>query len=126
MNAKPTTTSDAQLSPGERVLSADGQPVGTVRAVHGGYFQLAPPLDFWLSDVYVDSVEGDFVRLSIGRREVDEHRLDAPGIEPRDDPHQAINEDHAISPKQALDQRERVERELDKQRARMDDEGGAR
>lgn len=106
---------------GAAIYTSDGEQFAYVKSVRGGYFELDAPLarDFWLSCRYVASADDREVRLSITRDEVDEHRLSAPGLEASEDANRAANADHVISNEEALDQRERMERQLAEQRARM-------
>jgi hypothetical protein len=125
-NFQSTETSDRMPAPGTRVTSADGETVGTVRNVHGGYFELEARMgqDFWLSRAYVGTADEREVCLNISRQEVDAHRLSAPGLETSDDADRAAVEDRVISDEEALSQRERMERELAEQRARLARERG--
>lgn len=115
-----TTTNGPAV--GCSVLTSEGERMGRVKKVQGGYFELEVPgdPDFWLSSAYIDSWNDDTVRLNVGRQELEEHRLHAPGLSSEQDPHRADNEDHIISDEEALAQRERMERELLAQRGRLD------
>src|SRR4029079_8829684 len=73
--------------------------------------------EFWLSASYIESADSSGVRLGISRDEVDEHRLNQPGIERSDA--QAPTGDAVLSNDEALAQRERMERALELQRQRM-------
>lgn len=96
------------------VFSLDGQQVGYVKEMHGGYFKLDVPMakDYWLSTVYIADSTLDRVSLSLRKDEMDEHRLSAPGADSQDP-------DAVISDVQALTQRERMERELAAQNERL-------
>ena len=74
-----TTISGADLS-GKTVFSADGEAVGTVKAVRPGYFAVNAPMapDYWLSTGFVEKADL-VVQLSLRAREVTEHKLDDPG-----------------------------------------------
>ncbi len=78
--------------------------------------------DFWLSSQYIATADDHRVTLNISRDDVDEHRLDEPGIETVDDVHRADAEDQMISNEEALGQRERMEHNLTEQRARREEE----
>jgi hypothetical protein len=101
------------------VTAKDGVRFATISDVRGGYFKLgvAGQDDFWLSASYIDSADSGAVRLGISRDEVDQHRLNQPGIERNDA--QAPTGDAVLSSDEALAQRERMERELQAQRERM-------
>lgn len=96
------------------VYSADGEQFGYVKELQGGYFKIDVPMakDYWLSTAYIQDCTMDKVRLTLNKEEVDEHRLSAPGAENQ-------NADHVLSDRDALAQRERMERELEEQRARL-------
>ncbi len=96
------------------VFSRDGDQIGFVREIHGGYFKIDAPMakDYWLSTVYIADSTLDRVSLTLNKGEIDEHRLDAPGAEAQDS-------DGIISDVQALSQRERMERELAAQNERL-------
>lgn len=96
------------------VFSQDGQQVGFVSEIHGGYFKLDVPMakDFWLSTVYIAESTLDRISLTLKKDEMEEHRLSAPGAEAQDP-------DAVISDVQALTQRERMERELAAQNERL-------
>lgn len=103
------------------VVDRDGAFLGTIEQVRGGYFEIDMPgdRDFWLSSAYIDSSDGDKLHLSLNSRETAEHRLRAPGLSEQD-PAMAEPRDHIISDEQALEQRERMERELLRQRGGLD------
>ena len=96
------------------VYTSDGEQFGYVKELQGGYFKVDVPMakDFWLSKVYIEDCTMDKVRLKLGKDEVEEHRLSAPGAENQ-------NSDRVLSDTDALAQRERMERELEEQRARL-------
>ncbi len=96
------------------VVTADGEQFGYVKEVQGGYFKIDVSMqpDYWLSTFYIANATMDRVTLKLRKDEVDEHRLSAPGAENQ-------NADHIVSDAQALEQRERMERELEAQRERM-------
>jgi hypothetical protein len=111
---------DAQA--GWEVLASGGDRMGTVATVQGGYFALdmRGGGDYWLSSAYVDRCEDGVVRLSLSKDEADEHRLRQPGLEPQQAVGQASMRDHVLNEREALEVRERMERELLEQRGTMD------
>lgn len=119
-----TSTENKNPEVGCPVVARDGTALGTVKQVHGGYFEIDIPNDpgYWISSVYIESSGADRVRLSLDRRETAEHRLHAPGLSSEEDPHLADVADHIISDEEALAQRERMERELMRQRGGLDSE----
>lgn len=101
---------------------ASGDSIGFVKNVEGDYFQVAvrDGEDFWLSRSHIKKAAGDRVDLDIRRKELDEHRLADPGIEPGRDPDQASIRDGMLSDEQQLQQREQMENELREQRGALD------
>lgn len=97
------------------VFTADGDQFGYVKEVHGGYFKIDVPMavDYWLSATYIAESTLDRVTLSLNKDELSEHRLSAPGIETQE------HSEGVISDADMLTQRERMERELEEQRAKM-------
>ena len=120
-----SSTGTLQPSVGAAVFSSDAEQFAYVTEVRGGYFKVDVPMspDYWLSAQYIDHVSPNEVHLRIDRDEVDEHRLEEPGLDPATDPHQDTS-DKIISDQEALTQRERMERELEMQRQRMFKERG--
>jgi len=98
------------------VFDSTGEEFANVKELSGGYFRLDVPMapDYWLSRSYVASANEKDVHLSITKDEAGKHKLAAPGLE-----HPAVGEDGIISDQVALEQRERMEREIEIQRARM-------
>ncbi len=116
-------STSAMLSPpiGAAVFTVEGEEFASVRDARAGYFQLDIPMgrDYWLSTQYIQGIEEGNIILSIGKDEADDHRLEAPGLDAQEDPHR-VTGDAVISDEQALNQRERMERELNAQRERME------
>ncbi len=100
---------------GKDVIAADGERLGRVKEVQGGYFAVDAPLarHFWLSAIYVATLSRfDELRLTLSSREIEDHKLDKPGLEPAQDSDAARAADSLLSDEQALAQRERMERDL--------------
>ena len=99
------------------VVTSDGHQFGYVKELHGGYFKLDVPMakDFWLSQAYIADYNMDRVSLTLRKDEVEEHRLEAPGLETQEQAGSAaVIDDQAM-----LTQRERMERELAQQNERL-------
>ncbi len=109
------------LSPGDQVFSSDGQEIGSIGSVKGGYFHLEQPSGdrFWLSRVYVTSARDGRVDLTLTAEGVSEHRLQKPGLETIDRG-LAGTGDRVTTSIEALQMRERIEQELLAQRGTMD------
>jgi hypothetical protein len=105
------------LQPGERVYATGGTFVGVIVEIRGGYFAVELPDgdSFWLSKRYAEIANKDGVHLSLSRDELAAHRLSAPGLEDAE----SARADAVIGDDEALEQRERMERELAGQRDRM-------
>ncbi len=111
------------LAPGMPVHEPGGSSVGAIREVRGGYFDLdmGEP-GYWLSTRYISCEDGRAV-LALPLRELAAHRLAQPGLEPSNDVDRAGLEDKVIGDDEALDVRERMERELRQQRGGVMDTG---
>lgn len=114
-----------QPEPGAAVFSSDGEQFAYVTEVRNGYFKVDVPMspDYWLSSQYIASATDGRVQLNITKTEVGDHHLEEPGLDPATDPHEDVS-DSVLSDKEALTQRERMERELELQRQRMFKERG--
>jgi hypothetical protein len=97
------------------VVTLDGDQFGYVKELHGGYFKIDVPMgkDFWLSTAYIGDHNMDRVTLTLRKDELDEHRLEAPGLE-----HQEAGSG-VLDDQVMLSQRERMERELAQQNERL-------
>ena len=104
---------------GQEIVDAAGEGIGLVREVQGGYFKVdsAMARDYWLSCAYIES--GERLRLALINGELDQHKLDEPGMEPVVDSDSGARTDAILTSDEALAQRERMERELEEQRRRL-------
>jgi len=104
-----------ELAVDTSVWTADGQQFGYVKEVRTGYFKVDVPMapDYWLSTSHIDTSNTERVTLVLAKDELDDHKLAAPGIEPE------ANGDQVLPASEQLAQRERMERELEAQRNRM-------
>jgi hypothetical protein len=104
---------------GASVTTSDGENVGRVSEISGSFFKVNAPLrrDFWLSLEYATLTLPEEVQLEFGKKELDDHKLAEPGLEPEEDPMRDIARDSVIlSEDEQLEQRARMERELAMQR----------
>ena len=114
---------EPMLNDGDQVFTSDGERFGRICDTSGGYFAIELPggHGFWLSTRYLDHAGDGEVHLNVTASQAEEHRLSAPGIE-----HEGSGSgDRVIGDDEALDQRERMERELAEQRERMERERAA-
>ena len=102
---------------GDSVWTADGEQFANVKEVQGDYFKLDVPMaqDYWLSCTHISGIADGQVRLKFGRDEIDDHKLEAPPLEPV----ASATDGGVISTEEMVDQRERMERELAAQRERL-------
>ncbi len=100
---------------GDSVWTADGEQFAYVKETQGDYFKLDVPMaqDFWLSCTHISGISDGKVRLKFAKDEIDDHRLDEPGV---DSP---ATGDAVISADQMVEQRERMERDLEVQREKL-------
>lgn len=70
------------LRPGSTVVSADGEPLGTVKDATETSFKVdaEKARDYWLNRETIVACEGDSVRVGFERNRLDEYRLDSPAI----------------------------------------------
>jgi hypothetical protein len=99
---------------GDSVWTADGDQFAYVKELHGDYFKLDVPMamDYWLSCAHIADIVDDRVTLRFNKDELEEHKLSEPGVE-------MPAAQGVLGQEQMLTQRERMERELEAQRARM-------
>jgi hypothetical protein len=104
------------LRTGVAAMSSDGKKLGTVDGVEGKYIKVRVPLgrDYWLKADYVTEETPDRVTFSFARRDLGAYRVYSPSQE---DP-LAERQDAVISDKEQVEQRARMERELEEQRQR--------
>lgn len=68
------------LMTGTTVLTSDGEALGKVKEVRGGYFKVDTPMarDFWLACDAVATDAGDAVRLSFSKETLDANKQPEP------------------------------------------------
>ncbi|HMO54177.1 MAG TPA: hypothetical protein PJ994_06710 [Tepidiformaceae bacterium] len=99
---------------GDSVWTADGHQFAYVKELHGDYFKLDVPMaqDYWFACAHIADVAEGRVTLRFDKGEVDDHKLSEPGVDTQ-------RAEGVIGSEEMLNQRERMERELEAQRARM-------
>jgi hypothetical protein len=109
------------LHEGQTIVTVDNHKLGQLKETHGSYFKVGARLkkDYWLSSEYVVDVNGDVLVLSFPSKELGEHKLPEPGMEPDEDPLRGITPAPLIGDADQEAQRERMERELAGQRDRV-------
>ena len=110
------------LEPGTPVFAADGNRLGTVKEVEGTYFKIDVRLarDYWLDQDCIAYTGETGVTLALASEDVGTYKLKNPRQdltieEPRTDPGQ----DSLITTEEQMDQRERMERQLEDQRRNL-------
>ncbi len=106
---------------GHTLVSADGKSLGVVKDTHGSYLQIDPSRgrEYWIATEHVAYTEAEAVTVAFDKGDIDDYKLEEPGIEPSEDPFRAIAEDSIVAPEEQLEQRVRMERELAEQRQRL-------
>ncbi|MBE0610009.1 MAG: hypothetical protein IH609_11540 [Dehalococcoidia bacterium] len=111
-----STTSDIRRpAVGASVWTNDGKQFGHVKEVKGDYFKVDIPWspDYWLSCAHIAELDGSRAILRLREHEVDEHRLEQPGLD-------SVEETAGVfSSTEVAEQRERMERELETQKEQM-------
>jgi len=107
--------------PGLAVISDDGNRLGKVKEVSGSYFKVDVPMhrDYWLSAELIREEDNEAVVLEVPRKEVSDHRMAEPGIEPEDDPFRRLPHMPVIKDEELEAQRARMEREVAEQSRRL-------
>lgn len=104
------------LDIGCKVVSLDGARLGEVKEIRAGSFKVDAPMqrDYWLEQTCITSSAADCVTVSFPESELESHKRPAsPGEDPAE--LARANTDAELAP------RERMERELDAQRNRLQD-----
>src|SRR5438067_309072 len=116
-----TQTPSYEYLVGAAVLTADGEPLGTVKETHGSFLFVDAPRhrDYWLATEHMSSSAPGRVTFCFSKSELDEYELKEPGMEPSEDPFREIVDDTIVSPDEQLEQRVRMERELAEQRQKL-------
>lgn len=65
---------------GDKVLTADGEELGTIKEVRSASFKIDASLqpDYWLPVESLASASGDAVRLSITKDQLDDTKVEPP------------------------------------------------
>ena len=106
---------------GATVVCSDGQRLGVVKDTQGSYLEIDAPRqrDFWLAAELITLTTREAVTVRFDRDDLDDYKLESPGLEPPEDPFREIVEDRIVSPDEMIEQRFRMERELAEQRQRL-------
>jgi hypothetical protein len=65
---------------GAEVITSDGEKLGQVAELRGGYFKIDAPMkpDCWLPMDYVASTTGGMVYLTFAKDALDDYKVDQP------------------------------------------------
>jgi hypothetical protein len=110
---------DSRPREGASVITADRKKLGKISEVSGSYFKVHAPMrhDYWLSVGYATESMPEEVRLEFEKKELDDHKLAEPGLEPEEDPtHNIVVDSVLLGEDELLQQRARMEAELAEQR----------
>jgi len=118
---KPSTQRSFDLAFGCRIATADGEDLGTLKQIEGSYFKVDAPLqrDYWLCTDDIASTDEGAVVLSFDKETLGDHKHDAPGLEPDDDPFRDVTIAPVLGEDDLLEQRATMERELAEQSKRL-------
>ena len=108
-----------KVSEGQPVVTEDGQELGKVVGIEGQCIKVGATLsrDYWLHADSIVGVEDGAVCMCFAKQELNAYKLDKPAVS--DDP-VVGQEDHIIPVDEQLEQRERMERELEEQRRKRE------
>ena len=103
------------------VFTVEGLPAGKVAALSGRFMRVAAPMrrDYWLHVDDVVSIEGGAVTLAYPRDAIEEHKLSVPAASEADLAFEADAAPVLLAEEEQIEQRERMERELEEQRRRL-------
>ena len=110
------TASDCGVELGASVTAADGKRLGSVNEMNGPYFKVHRSFlasDYWLEVSDVVAVMDDEVILSFEKRDAGEHQVPADVVK---DERLDARADHLLDGAAMMEQRERMERELEEHR----------
>lgn len=104
--------------PGARVMTSDGESLGSVADVRTTAFKVDVRMarDYWLGRDYVVESSADQVTMGFPRPDLNAYKLGDPGRTQMTDPAQEPSVDTAIPPDQQQEQRRRMEEQLERQR----------
>ena len=113
-----------KVSAGQSVITEDGHELGKVAGIDGQCIKVGAALsrDYWLHADSIVSVDGNDVCVCFAKHDLNAYKLDKPTVS--DDP-VVGQEDHIIPVDEQLEQRQRMERELEEQRRRREQRGVA-
>lgn len=106
----------SRVEAGAVAMTRDGKKLGTVADVEGRYVKINAPLarDYWLKDDYVAEEAPGCLTFGFDKKDLGAYRVEKPALTA--EPLSA--DDHIISDREQVEQRERMERELAEQRRR--------
>jgi hypothetical protein len=113
-----------RIAPGSPVMTADGHEIGKVSELAEQHFKVTALLtkDFWVDGEYIVSYDDGVVKMSFDKKDAGAYRLASP--QTHDDP--AVEQKDAIIPvDEQLEQRRRMEAELEEQRRRREERKSA-
>lgn len=112
----------AQVRLGQHVMTRDQEALGVVGRTTSKQFEVNPPEGgpYWLERQSIVAAEGGEIVVGFLRRDLENRRLKADEVDVTEGVTLSeIDTEGAMSPEEKRQQREMVERDLTKQRARM-------
>jgi hypothetical protein len=106
---------------GARVFTADGASLGTVAEVGDVSFKVDVRMarDYWLGRDYVTDSSAERVSLSFPKADLKAHKLGSAGMPAEKDPTLESHKDTVIPEDEQIEQRRRMEAELERQKHEM-------
>jgi hypothetical protein len=113
------------VSQGARIYTADGASIGKVAEVGDVSFKVDARMarDYWLGRDYVTDSSADRVSLSFPKSDLKAHKLGTGATPAEKDPSLETHKDTVIPEDEQMEQRRRMEAELDRQKRDMIDDG---
>jgi hypothetical protein len=104
-----------RIEPGSPVMTADGHEIGKVSELGQDHFKVTALLtkDYWVDGEYIVSYDDGAVKMSFDKKDAAAYRLPSP--EMHDDP-TVEQKDTIIPVDEQLEQRRRMEAQLEEQR----------
>jgi hypothetical protein len=111
-------TGRPDVFPGAEVMTSDGASLGSVADVRDTAFKVDVRMarDYWLGRDYVIESDAGHVTMGFSRPDLKAYKLGDPGRTQMTDPAQEPSVDMAIPADQQMEQRRRMEEQLERQR----------
>jgi len=113
-----TSTGVPDITPGAKVVTSDGAALGSVADVRDTAFKVDVRMarDYWLGRDYVTESSTAQVTMGFSRPDLNAYKVGDPGHTTMTDPAQEPRGDMAVPEEQQIEQRRRMEEQLERQR----------